>query len=64
MTVWWCHVLNFRMQFSWESTHRGDVTWLSAKSVANMQAWMPGMQRYGEISSASNCTDFQARRLQ
>ena len=27
------------------------------------QAWMPGMQRYGEISSASNCTDYQARRL-
>ncbi len=24
---------------------------------------MPGMQRYGEISSASNCTDYQARRL-
>lgn len=27
------------------------------------QAWMPGMDRYGEISSASNCTDYQARRL-
>ena len=27
------------------------------------QAWMPGMGRYGEISSASNCTDYQARRL-
>ncbi len=24
---------------------------------------MPGMGRYGEISSASNCTDYQARRL-
>lgn len=29
----------------------------------DVEAWMPGMQRYGEISSASNCTDYQARRL-
>uniref|UniRef100_A0A0A8ZU54 Uncharacterized protein n=1 Tax=Arundo donax TaxID=35708 RepID=A0A0A8ZU54_ARUDO len=24
---------------------------------------MPGLERYGEISSASNCTDYQSRRL-
>jgi seryl-tRNA synthetase len=24
---------------------------------------MPALERYGEISSASNCTDYQARRL-
>jgi len=29
----------------------------------DVECWMPGMERYGEISSASNCTDFQARRL-
>lgn len=29
----------------------------------DIEAWMPGMERYGEISSASNCTDYQARRL-
>ena len=29
----------------------------------DVEAWMPGMERYGEISSASNCTDYQARRL-
>ncbi|KAG1676949.1 hypothetical protein FOA52_014825 [Chlamydomonas sp. UWO 241] len=29
----------------------------------DIEAWMPGMGRYGEISSASNCTDYQARRL-
>jgi seryl-tRNA synthetase len=29
----------------------------------DVEAWMPGLGRYGEISSASNCTDFQARRL-
>lgn len=26
-------------------------------------AWMPGRQEYGEISSMSMCTDYQARRL-
>jgi seryl-tRNA synthetase len=25
--------------------------------------WLPGQQRYREISSCSNCEDFQARRM-
>eukprot|EP00741_Cyanophora_paradoxa_P007211 tig00001094_g6977.t1 len=29
----------------------------------DVEAWMPGMERYGEISSTSNCTDYQSRRL-
>lgn len=29
----------------------------------DIEAWMPGRGAYGEISSASNCTDYQARRL-
>lgn len=29
----------------------------------DVEAWMPGNQFYGEISSASNCTDYQSRRL-
>lgn len=29
----------------------------------DIEAWMPGLQRYGEVSSASNCTDYQSRRL-
>ena len=29
----------------------------------DVEAWMPGLGRFGEISSASNCTDYQARRL-
>jgi seryl-tRNA synthetase len=29
----------------------------------DIEAWMPGRQEYGEVTSASNCTDFQARRL-
>jgi len=29
----------------------------------DIEAWMPGTQFYGEISSTSNCTDYQSRRL-
>ncbi len=30
----------------------------------DIEAWLPGQKRYREISSCSNCTDFQARRMQ
>ncbi|MDZ4689115.1 MAG: serine--tRNA ligase [Planctomycetaceae bacterium] len=29
----------------------------------DLEAWMPGRNEFGEITSASNCTDFQSRRL-
>jgi seryl-tRNA synthetase len=29
----------------------------------DIEAWMPGRKMFGEISSCSNCTDFQSRRL-
>ena len=29
----------------------------------DLEAWMPGMNRYGETGSASNFLDWQARRL-
>ena len=29
----------------------------------DLEAWMPGRESWGEITSTSNCTDFQARRL-
>lgn len=29
----------------------------------DLEAWMPGRGEYGEVTSTSNCTDFQARRL-
>lgn len=34
-----------------------------ASRKMDIEAWMPARQAYGEISSASNCTDYQARRL-
>jgi seryl-tRNA synthetase len=36
----------------------------SATKKYDIEAWMPGQQRYREITSTSNTTDFQSRRLQ
>ena len=35
----------------------------SAYRKFDLEAWMPGRNEYGEVTSASNCTDYQARRL-
>jgi seryl-tRNA synthetase len=39
----------------------GDTGFNAAKTY-DVEAWMPGANAYREISSCSNCTDFQARR--
>lgn len=41
----------------------GDMSFAAAKTV-DVEAWLPGQNRYYEVSSVSNCTDFQARRSQ
>jgi seryl-tRNA synthetase len=40
----------------------GDVGFGSAKTY-DIEVWLPGEQRYREISSCSNYNDFQARRM-
>ena len=40
----------------------GDLG-LSAARKYDCYAWLPTQQRYREVTSASNCTQFQARRL-
>lgn len=35
----------------------------SASQKYDIEAWMPARQSYGEITSASNCLEYQARRL-
>jgi len=40
----------------------GDLGDSSAKTF-DIETWMPGQNRYRETHSTSNCTDFQARRL-
>ncbi len=41
----------------------GDVGFACAKTY-DLEVWLPGQTKYREISSCSNCTDFQARRMQ
>ena len=40
----------------------GD-TGFSARKTYDIEVWLPGQGRYREISSCSNCGDFQARRM-
>ena len=39
----------------------GDMGFSAAKTY-DLEVWLPGQQAYREISSCSNCEDFQARR--
>lgn len=39
----------------------GDMSFAAAKTV-DIEVWLPGQNRYYEVSSVSNCTDFQSRR--
>jgi seryl-tRNA synthetase len=39
----------------------GDMGFGAAKTY-DLEVWLPGQQTYREISSCSNCVDFQARR--
>ena len=39
----------------------GDIGFSSAKTY-DLEVWLPSSGKYREISSCSNCTDFQARR--
>ncbi|MCB1107292.1 MAG: serine--tRNA ligase [Chlamydiia bacterium] len=39
----------------------GDMSFSATKTI-DLEVWLPGQERYYEVSSISNCTDFQARR--
>lgn len=41
----------------------GDMGFSSAKTY-DLEVWLPAQNTYREISSCSNCLDFQARRMQ
>ena len=43
-------------------TAAGDLG-LSAQRKFDLEAWIPTQGRYRELTSTSNCTDFQTRRL-
>ncbi|MEM7259630.1 MAG: aminoacyl--tRNA ligase-related protein, partial [Pseudomonadota bacterium] len=40
----------------------GDTGFAASKTY-DLEVWLPGQDAYREISSCSNCTDFQARRM-
>ena len=40
----------------------GDMSFTAAKTY-DLEVWLPSQNTYREISSCSNCTDFQARRM-
>ena len=40
----------------------GDIGF-SARKTYDLEVWLPGQETYREISSCSNCGDFQARRM-
>ena len=41
----------------------GDIGFAATKTY-DLEVWLPGQKAYREISSCSNCEDFQARRMQ
>ncbi|HET7610714.1 MAG TPA: serine--tRNA ligase [Rhodanobacteraceae bacterium] len=41
----------------------GDMGFAAARTY-DLEVWLPSQNTYREISSCSNCTDFQARRMQ
>lgn len=41
----------------------GDMSFASTKTI-DIEVWLPGQNRYYEVSSVSNCTDYQARRAE
>ncbi|MBS0656078.1 MAG: serine--tRNA ligase, partial [Verrucomicrobia bacterium] len=41
----------------------GDMSFAAARTI-DIEVWLPGQNRYYEVSSVSNCTDYQSRRAQ
>jgi seryl-tRNA synthetase len=41
----------------------GDMGF-AARKTYDIEVWLPGQNTYREISSCSNCGDFQARRME
>lgn len=39
----------------------GDMSFAGARTI-DIETWLPGQNRYYEVSSVSNCTDYQSRR--
>jgi seryl-tRNA synthetase len=56
-------VSNLELPYRVVDTAAGDLGGAAARKF-DIEAWLPGQGRYREVTSCSNCTDYQARRLQ
>jgi seryl-tRNA synthetase len=53
---------DFRLPYQVVNICSGDLGFPAAKKY-DLEAWLPGQKKYREMTSASNTTDFQSRRL-
>ena len=56
-------VANLGIPYRVVNVAAGDLGGSAAKKY-DIEGWLPAQQRYRELTSCSNCTDYQARRLQ
>lgn len=56
-------VANLELPYRVVNVAAGDLGGSAAKKY-DIEVWLPGQERYRELTSCSNCTDYQARRLQ
>jgi seryl-tRNA synthetase len=62
MTVEACAVLDaLELPYRILQLAAGDIAFAAAKTY-DVETWAPGLGKWLEVSSASNCTDFQSRR--
>ncbi len=54
---------NLELPYRVVNVAAGDLGGAAAKKY-DIEVWLPGQDRYRELTSCSNCTDYQARRLQ
>jgi seryl-tRNA synthetase len=56
-------VQNLELPYRVVNVAAGDLGGSAAKKF-DIEAWLPGQGKYRELTSCSNCTDYQGRRLQ
>jgi seryl-tRNA synthetase len=56
-------VSNLELPYRVVNVAAGDLGGSAAKKF-DIEAWLPGQGKYRELTSCSNCTDYQGRRLQ
>jgi seryl-tRNA synthetase len=55
-------VSNLGVSYRLVNVCTGELGAPAAKKI-DLEAWLPGQKKYRELTSCSNCTDYQARRL-